>query len=196
MLPCWPKIVRNFIWQRAQCKTSYKHWGKATARALSEWDRQAKQCLAALHSPPPSISCCQQWVGMWSCDPFPYTCWRAGLGNPPHCCVWACNIMFAVTLWLFIWLSNATKNAFHFLCRLVFLFYCTLTKKGGWLLNAFNLHSAGFATDNHCQQAFWHERVCMSPLQVLRHSSASYNRVSDDFSQHAGTGKEIICSGM
>ena len=51
-------------------------------------------------------------------------------------------------------------------------------KKGGQLLNVFDLHAVGFTTDNHCQQALWHERVCMSPLPVLRHSSASYNRVS------------------
>lgn len=55
-----------------------------------------EQCLAALHSPP-SMSCCQQWAGMWSCDPFLYTRWRAGPGNPPHCCVLAHRVMFGVT---------------------------------------------------------------------------------------------------
>lgn len=84
--------------------------------------------------------------------------------------------------------------------RMHFRFHCTVPflmhfyKKGGWFFNI--LLAAGFTTDNNCQQALRHERASISPLPVLRHCSASYNRVSYDFSQHASTGKEIICSGM
>lgn len=86
-----------------------------------------------------------------------------------------------------------TKNAFslplHSSC------FNALLQKGG--VRFFNiLVAARITTDSNCQQALRHERASLSPLPVLRHSSASYNRVSYDFSQHASTGKEIICSGM
>lgn len=158
------------------------------------------RCLAALHFPPPCMSCCQHWAGMSSFDPFLYTCWRAGLGNPPLCCVLARNVMIAITapnFSAFEDLIQTKKTPKNFLCKVTFPFWLTFNEEQ-WLvcLTFWTCELQKITTDDHFQKALWHERACMSPLLLLRHGSASYNRVSDYYSRHANTGKKIICWGM
>lgn len=129
--------------QRLERKPALQSWVDGT-------DGQ-EQCPTFASS---SVSCCQQWVGMCSCDPLPWACYRTGLGNPPHCCVMARNLMFAYNTTTTAASTTTTgpvhlcnpRTLFHFLSKAMFPFNA-LAQNSSWFLNV-------FTTDSNCQQDF------------------------------------------
>ena len=172
--------------------------GKATDRAKSGCDRQADTvpCCPTFSSSSiyellPAVS---GHVKLWPISLHLLEGWP---GKPTTllCFVSRSHVCRHTTISVYLIVECRPRMHFRFLCTVPVLMH--FYKKGGGGGRFFNILVAAVITpDNNCQQALRHERASISPLPVLRHSSASYNRVSYYFSQHASTGKEIICSGM